>query len=680
MRALPRLLAGFLLRPSTHSTAVAAIAAAAAASTRGRAAAAAAMGTAAAGSSALPPPPTPGASAAPGKSVAVVGGGIAGLVCARELASRGHRVTLFDLGRAAPGGRASTRTTTWRTVQFDHGAQALSCAAPPPPPPSPPASSPAGAGPAAAAASSSSFAAMVEGWRREGLVAPWGEEEAQGGGGRVGVYDATTGAYAPRVAWAAAGGAGTGAVGSAAAAAAAGMSAPPATAPNFFLELVAGRQQGSAAAPSPAPLLYVGVPSTDALCKGLARALLAEADGGNDNGSGNNSNSGGGGKHTLRQGVGVTRARFDPRARSWVLEGRAPDKALRSHADRRATPAYTPWNEGGPFDALVLADRMAGSKGTPGYVELEGGGGAAARLSAALSGVRLAPCLVLMLAYERGALEEEEATAVAGVEGGGGAAVARGGAGGAGDGGGGDGDGDGSAALPLDGWDAAAVVGGAGKIAWVCRDSAKPGRAREDGLQTYVAVATPAFSAEVLARAAVGPPSGDEPGGGGAGGDGRRADGTWPPQTPEYLASLLGPMQQALHEALRPALLRRREARERRLRADGGASLAAEAPAAPASFPEPVFAQVHRWGGAFPQAALGAPCLRADGAALAACGDFCLGGGVEGAALSGRAAAAAVAEMLLAAAAPAGGGGGGDDDGGGPLGRGVDAVAEAGRL
>jgi hypothetical protein len=88
-----------------------------------------------------------------------------------------------------------------------------------------------------------------------------------------------------------------------------------------------------------------------------------------------------------------------------------------------------------------------------------------------------------------------------------------------------------------------------------------------------------------------------------------------------------------------------------------------------------VFAQVHRWGGAFPEAPLGAPCLRADGAALAACGDFCLGGGVEGAALSGRAAAAAVGEMLLLAAGS--GGEGGPEAG---IGRGGDAVAAAGRL
>jgi predicted NAD/FAD-dependent oxidoreductase len=523
------------------------------------------------------------------KSVAVVGGGVAGLVCARELSARGHRVTLFDLGRAAPGGRASTRTTTWRTVQFDHGAQVLSV----------PAAAPSSSSPSA-------FGALVEAWRREGLVAAWDDDSKSGG--RVGVYDATTGAYAPRAVWAASGGVGTGAVGSATAAAAAG-SAPPATAHNFFLELIAGGASSSSSSSLP-PRLYVGTPSNDALCKGLARALEQEQQKHQQQAAADN--------HTpIRQGVGVSRARFDPRARTWVLEGRAPEKPLRTHADRRATPAYTPWNEGA-FDALVLADRMAGQRGTPGFVELEGAGGAGLRLYETLAGVRLQPCLVLMLAYEAAGTEGAAETNA-----------------------------DDRLPLPLDGWDAAAVVGGSGggKIAWVCRDSSKPGRGRQDGLQTYVAIATPSFSAEVLANAYSEAGSGNR-------GDGRRADGSWPPQTPEYLAALVAPMRQALEEALRPALLRRQE---RRARAGGGAAASSSS-----SFPEPAFAQVHRWGAAFPEAALGAPCLRADGAALAACGDFCLGGGVEGAALSGQAAAAAVAEMLASAGGSEGGAGGGE--------------------
>lgn len=56
--------------------------------------------------------------------------------------------------------------------------------------------------------------------------------------------------------------------------------------------------------------------------------------------------------------------------------------------------------------------------------------------------------------------------------------------------------------------------------------------------------------------------------------------------------------------------------------------------------------QVHRWGSAFPAQPFGSPCLTADSAQLAACGDFCLGAGVENAVLSGRAAAEAMISML----------------------------------
>lgn len=59
--------------------------------------------------------------------------------------------------------------------------------------------------------------------------------------------------------------------------------------------------------------------------------------------------------------------------------------------------------------------------------------------------------------------------------------------------------------------------------------------------------------------------------------------------------------------------------------------------------------QVHRWGAAFPAKPFGSPCLKADTARLAACGDFCMGGGIENAVLSGQAAAEAMCEMLAGA-------------------------------
>lgn len=53
-------------------------------------------------------------------SVAIVGGGISGLVLARTLQDHNVRVRVFDRGRT-PGGRASTRSKNGRS--FDHGAQ-----------------------------------------------------------------------------------------------------------------------------------------------------------------------------------------------------------------------------------------------------------------------------------------------------------------------------------------------------------------------------------------------------------------------------------------------------------------------------------------------------------------------------------------------------------------------------
>ena len=58
--------------------------------------------------------------------VAVVGGGISGLVFARELASRGIRATVFDTGEKAVGGRASTRDDVdalGRAGSWDHSTQ-----------------------------------------------------------------------------------------------------------------------------------------------------------------------------------------------------------------------------------------------------------------------------------------------------------------------------------------------------------------------------------------------------------------------------------------------------------------------------------------------------------------------------------------------------------------------------
>jgi renalase len=53
-------------------------------------------------------------------SVAVIGGGIAGLICARTLIAHRLAVTVLDTGRE-PGGRISTRQVDG--YRFDDGAQ-----------------------------------------------------------------------------------------------------------------------------------------------------------------------------------------------------------------------------------------------------------------------------------------------------------------------------------------------------------------------------------------------------------------------------------------------------------------------------------------------------------------------------------------------------------------------------
>ena len=55
--------------------------------------------------------------------IAIVGAGLAGLTCARELTVHGLTPTIFDKGRGL-GGRLSTRRADGG-FQFDHGAQYL---------------------------------------------------------------------------------------------------------------------------------------------------------------------------------------------------------------------------------------------------------------------------------------------------------------------------------------------------------------------------------------------------------------------------------------------------------------------------------------------------------------------------------------------------------------------------
>ena len=79
------------------------------------------------------------------RPIAIVGGGLTGLVCAGALRDAGHTVTVFDKGRAA-GGRLATRRVA--TAQFDLGAQYFTV-------------------------EDAAFTRAVDGWRQAGVCAPW---------------------------------------------------------------------------------------------------------------------------------------------------------------------------------------------------------------------------------------------------------------------------------------------------------------------------------------------------------------------------------------------------------------------------------------------------------------------------------------------------------------------------
>ena len=97
--------------------------------------------------------------------VGIIGGGVAGLSCARELAVHGIRSHVWDTGRLGCGGRMATRSSRDGSLSFDHGSQFLSSTDP-------------------------RFDATLRQWEEEGAIRAW-----EGPVGRLnrGVFEASEG-------------------------------------------------------------------------------------------------------------------------------------------------------------------------------------------------------------------------------------------------------------------------------------------------------------------------------------------------------------------------------------------------------------------------------------------------------------------------------------------------------
>merc|ERR1712176_1014289 len=101
------------------------------------------------------------------KQVAVVGGGLAGMLCADSLASKGFDVKVFDMGRRASGGRASVRHTQ-EGYFFNHGLQFMKIR-------------------------NDQLLERAAEWERAGALMRWQ--------GKHGLYKANTGVYTARDKW-----------------------------------------------------------------------------------------------------------------------------------------------------------------------------------------------------------------------------------------------------------------------------------------------------------------------------------------------------------------------------------------------------------------------------------------------------------------------------------------------
>ncbi|GFR44552.1 hypothetical protein Agub_g5823, partial [Astrephomene gubernaculifera] len=397
--------------------------------------------------------------------VAVVGGGIAGAICTRILVSRGANVTVFDMGKHLPGGRASSRlprtgnnNSSGGIPQFDYGCQFFRATSP-------------------------AVKQLVQEWQAAGLVAEWRPV--------MGVYDTASGAFErseelSTADVAAAEGGFSSCVFPSASSASSPSSSPPAP-----------------AAPGP---LYVGVPSMGT----LAAALLAppppppppppptttppppsqplpdsSPTTTHPNPAPIPTPSG---SHTLHLNTRVKRARFAEDR--WWLDGERPGGPVGHHPAAAAGQAPA-GGEGkdkdrnrdaggcvslGSYDAIVLADCQVARPGSPGHISFQApSSGPLTALLAAMRELPRQPLFALMLGFREGEGQGQEGEEQGRAEAAGGAVPL---------------------ALP-GGADAVWLQGGAA-FQWLARDSSKPGRQRSDGLSCWVALTRPDFAARLL--------------------------------------------------------------------------------------------------------------------------------------------------------------------------------------
>ncbi|KAK3281220.1 hypothetical protein CYMTET_10975 [Cymbomonas tetramitiformis] len=272
--------------------------------------------------------------------------------------------------------------------------------------------------------------------------------------------------------------------------------------------------------------LYVGAPGMNSICE---RLLAAEPN------------------VTVETYCRVTRVDWDGEQRTWRLDGLRGQSL--DHSKEGNTPYFL-----GTFDALVVADVMAGTPGTPGTLNIDQEYHPLEKHFSAMAGVPPGSLFSAMIALPR-ALE----------------------------------------GVPFD----AAVVKGSTDLQWICRDSSKPGRGRDDGHECWVVVSSADFALRMVQAMPL------------------SIDGKYNPQTQVYLDSIAPKLLAAFQDCVASFL-------------NNGENL------------QPTYLKAQRWGNAAPATSLELPheCIHDPELNFAACGDFCSPEfGAHGALRSGHAAA-----------------------------------------